>query len=190
MFPLVFCLLIPFHSAMLSAAAPAAVQLNLTTNFPGLQTLNTTPLFSKSNPVKANTSTGVPITHISINVPNSSTRLEIWLPSFLDRDSIFLLLDRVQDWVEFESHRHDEQWWPLDPFRCYNGGASLGIRNQPGQHITLLVLGDIVEGLNIVLVRGGIEKQAKFNVYHEGMFVAKGQLRSSRPGRQFRCSRA
>lgn len=46
-----------------------------------------------------------------------------------------------------------------------------------------------MEGLSIVLVGEDVEKEARFDVYHEGAFLAKGQLRSSLPGREFRCSK-
>lgn len=55
--------------------------------------------------------------------------------------------------------------------------------------MTLLVLKDIMEGLYLVLVRGGIETQARFDVYHDGVFVAKGQLHGTLAAADF-CSSA
>lgn len=175
---------------MLSAAAPPAFQSNLTTNFPGLQTLNTTPLISEFDPAKANQSTGVAVEHIAVNVPGSTTRLEVRLNGLLNWRVVYDFFDQIEDWIEWKIESHGEQWRPRTPFRCYDNGISLTVRNQPGQHINLVVLDDIVDGLDILAREGHSNKQAKFDVYHDGVFVAKGQLRSGRPGRPFDCSEA
>lgn len=100
---------------------------------------------------------------ISYLVPNTQTRLEVFIGAGMNSELLEIVFELIQSYCNYTVR-------VLDPL-TRNGaqGGRVTIKSAEGQRLTFSILEDTMRGLSDVLILEKINSEAKFEVYHANL---------------------